>query len=270
MSSPSFGITSKRAGLPESCNGLPMTGTRPHRRFHFPDHVAGDDLGMSQDLRDSPDFSVRQAAFFEPAQPFLVRLLQKNLLDLEAFDLVSGCLSNPLEDLENGFKACCVSLLGELGRDYRLQPHILPLIWRALVDYGSAWVRAKAIQAAGEMFSSSTASPPANLVDTIIVHLQDPKVVVHQAALRAVSRHPSWFDEKQSFEVLKCLYAHLHAYRDDKYQLDNICNGILIIGYRNGRLKLFALRMVMTRPIFCTSASERVISQSGVYAPERN
>ena len=191
-------------------------GNRPHRRFHFPDHVAGDDLGMSQDLRDSPDFSVRQAAFFEPAQPFLVRLLQKNLLDLEAFDLVSGCLSNPLEDLENGFKACCVSLLGELGRDYRLQPHILPLIWRALVDYGSAWVRAKAIQAAGEMFSSSTASPPANLVDTIIVHLQDPKVVVHQAALRAVSRHPSWFDEKQSFEVLKCLYAHLHAYRDDK------------------------------------------------------
>ena len=163
---------------------------------------------------------------------------------LEAFDLVSGCLNNPLEDLENGFKACCVSLLGELGRDYQLQPHILPLIWRALVDYGSAWVRAKAIQAAGEMFSSSTASPPANLVDTIIVHLQDPKVVVHQAALRTVSRHPSWFDEKQSFEVLKCLNAHLHVYRDEKYQLDDICHGILRIGYRNGHLKLFALRMV--------------------------
>ena len=151
----------------------------------------------------------------------------------EAFDLVSGCLNNPLEDLENDFKACCVSLLGELARDYRLQPRILPLIWRALVDYGSTWVRVKAIQAAGEMFSSSTASPPANLVDTIIVHLQDPKVVVHQAALRAVSRHPSWFDEKQSYEVLKCLNAHLHVYRDEKYQLDDICDGILKIGYRN-------------------------------------
>ena len=163
---------------------------------------------------------------------------------LEAFDLVSGCLNNPFEYLENGFKACCVSLLGELGRDYRLQPRVLPLIWRALMDYGSAWARAKAIHATVEMFSSSPASPPANLVDTIILHLQDPKVVVHQAALRAVSWHPSWFDEKQSFEVLKCLNAHFHVYRDDKHQLNDICDGILKVGYRNGRLKLFALRMV--------------------------
>ena len=162
----------------------------------------------------------------------------------EVFDSVYGCLKQPSAHLEDGFKACCVSLLGELGKDYLLQPRVLPLVWRALMDYGSTWVRAKAIHATVEMFSSSPASPPANLVDTIIVHLQDPKVVVHQAALRAVSWHPSWFDEKQSFEVLKCLNAHLHVYRDDKYQLDDICDGILKIGYRNGRLKLFALRMV--------------------------
>ena len=162
----------------------------------------------------------------------------------EAFDSVYGCLNNPLEHLEDGFKACCVSLLGELGKDYLLQPRVLPLVWRALMDYGSAWVRAKAIHAAVEMFSSSTASPPANMVDTIIIHLQDPKVVVHQAALRAVSWCPRWFDERQSLEILKCLACHLHAYRDDKYQLDDICAGILTIGYRNEHLKLFALRMV--------------------------
>ena len=162
----------------------------------------------------------------------------------EVFDSVYGCLQQPSAHLEDGFKACCVSLLGELGKDYLLQPRVLPLVWRALMDYGSTWVRAKAIHATVEMFSSSTVSPPANLVDTIIVHLQDPKVVVHQAALRAVSWHPSWFDEKQSSEVLKCLNAHLHVYRDDKYQLEDICGGVLKIGYRNRRLKLFALRMV--------------------------
>ena len=181
---------------------------------------------------------------------FFKRQLQTCLEELckakpsEAFDSICGCLNNPLEHVNDGFKACCVSLLGELGKDYRLQPRVLPLFWRALMDYGSAWVRAKAIDATVEMFSSSTATPPANLVDTIIVHLQDPKVVVHKAALRAVSWRPRWFDERQAFEVLKCLNAHLHVYRDDKYQLDDICDGILKIGYRNGRLKLFALRMV--------------------------
>jgi hypothetical protein len=176
--------------------------------------------------------------------------LQKCLEELckakpsEVFDSVCSCLNQPLAHLEDGFKACCVSLLGELGKDYLLRPRVLPLIWRALMDYGSAWVRAKAIHAIVEMFSYSSASPPANLVDTIIVHLQDPQVVVHQAALRAVSWRPSWFDERQSVEVLNCLTSHLRAYRDDKYQLDDICDGILSISRRDERLKLSALRMV--------------------------
>ena len=162
----------------------------------------------------------------------------------EAFDIVSGCLNNPLEDLEDGFKVGCVSLLGELGKDYRLQPRVLPLIWRMLMDYDSAWVRSQAIDAIVEMFSSSTASPPANMVDIIIIHLQDPKVVVHQNALRAVSRCPSWFNESQSIEILNCLAQHLKAYSDDKYQLDDICDAILRISCQNGHFKLFALRMV--------------------------
>ena len=162
----------------------------------------------------------------------------------EAFDTVSGCLNNPLEYREDGFKACCVLLLGKLGRDYQLLPRVLPLIWRALMDYDSAWVRSQAIHATVEMFSSSTASPPANLLDTIIVHLQDPKVAVHQAALRAMSWCVRWFDDRQSLEALNCLARHLHVYRDDKYQLGDICEGILRVACRNGHLKLSALRMV--------------------------
>ena len=163
---------------------------------------------------------------------------------LKAFDLVCGCLENPSEPLDDDFKALCVSLLGELGRDYRLQPRVLPHIWRGLMDYESAWVRTKAIHATEDMFSSSSTSPPANLVETIIIHLQDSKVDVHQAALRVVSTFPGWFDKRQSIEVLSCLARHLNAYGDDKYQLEKICIGILNISCRNTRLKPVALRMV--------------------------
>ena len=163
---------------------------------------------------------------------------------LKAFDSVCGCLDNPSEPLEDDFKACCVSLLGELGRDYRLQPRVLPHIWRGLMDYESAWVRTKAIHATADMFSSSSTSPPANLVETIIIHLQDSKVGVHQAALRVVSTFPGWFDKRQAIEVLGCLARHLDAYGDDEYQLEKICIGILKISCRNTRLKPVALRMV--------------------------
>ncbi len=162
----------------------------------------------------------------------------------ETFDSVCGCLSQPSAHLEDDFNACCVSLLGELGKDYSLRPHVLPLLWRGLMDYDSDLVRAKAIYATVEMFLYSTVSPPANMVDTIIVHLQDPKIIIHQAALRAVSRHASWFDERQSIEVLRCLASLLHAYRDDEYQLDDICEGILSVSRRYEHLKPFALRLV--------------------------
>lgn len=162
----------------------------------------------------------------------------------ETFDSICGCLSQPSAHLEDDFKACCVSLLGQLGKDYSRRPHVLPLLWRGLMDYDSDLVRAKAIYATVEMFLYSTISPPANMVDTIIVHLQDPKIIVHQAALRAISRHANWFDEGQSIEVLRCLERHLHAYRDDEYQLDDICEGILSISRRYEHLKPFALRLV--------------------------
>ncbi len=163
---------------------------------------------------------------------------------LEAFDLVCGCLEDSSEPLADDFKALCVSLLGELGRDYRLQPRVLPHLWRALMDYESAWVRTKALHSTVELFSLSSTSPPANLVDTMIIHLQDSKVGVHQAALRVVSTFPRWFDKNQSIEILSCLGRHLDVYGDDKYQLEKICTGILKISCRDKRLKPVALRMV--------------------------
>lgn len=204
---------------------------------------------QSNQLEQLDEFSRIQkwSAFKDQLQKCLAELCK--VKPSEAFDSICGCLSQPSAHLEDDFKACCISLLGELGKDYTLRPQILPLLWRALMDYDSDWVRSRAIEATIEMFSSSASSPPANMVDTIIVHLQDPKNVVYKAALQAVSRRPRWFDEKQSFEVLKCLERHLHA----KYQLDDICRGILLISRRYEGLKPVALRLVES--IFPTDES---------------
>ena len=176
--------------------------------------------------------------------------LQKCLEELckikpsETFDSIYDCLSQSSAHLEDDFKAFCMTLLGVLGRNFALRGRAVPLIWRGLMDYESAWVRAKAIDAAVELFSSSTTSPPANLVDTLIVQLQDPYKVVHQAAWRAVTRRLDWFDRKQAHEALMLLGGYLISYRDEEYRLKEICPAILNIGRREHRLKLLALRMV--------------------------
>ena len=161
----------------------------------------------------------------------------------ETFDSVFNRLNQPSEHLEEDFKARCMSLLGVVGRNFTLRGRVLPPIWNGLMDTESAWVRAKAIDAAAEMFSSSTSSPPTNMVDTILVHLRDPKVVVHQAVWRALMWRLSWFDREQAEDALTCLGGYLNPYYDEKYRLKDICVAILNIGRREQHLRLLALRM---------------------------
>ncbi len=209
-----------------------------------PPRILLPDQPQSTQLEQLDEFSRSQQwrAFKRRLEKCLEKLCE--VKPSEAFESVCGCLDQPSAHLEDGFKACCVSLLGVLGKDYTLRPQVLPLIWRGLMDYDSDWVRSRAIKATVEMFSYSTVSPPANMVDTILVYLQDSKVVVHQAALQAVLQRPKWFDERQSIEVLECLAGHLQVYRDDIYQLEDICRGILSVSRRYERLKPFALRLV--------------------------
>ena len=176
--------------------------------------------------------------------------LQKCLKELcrarptETSEVVFDCLKQPSANLENEFKAFCMTLLGILGRNFALRGRVLPLIWHGLMDYDSPWVRSRAIDAVVEMFSSSSSSPPANMVDIVLVHLRDPKVVVHQTAWRAVTQRLSWFDQEQAEEALMLLGGYLIPYYEDKYQLEGICLAILHIGRREKSMKSLALRMV--------------------------
>lgn len=160
------------------------------------------------------------------------------------FDLISGFLEKHYSSLGNGLKGCCVSILGKVGRDYQLQPKVLPHLMRSLMDYESARIRSQAIEATLESFRYSSAAPPANIVETFLVHLRDPKVVVHKQSLNVVRLKSSWFNEQQSVEILIALQAHLKAYLNEPYQLDDICDAILAVGYHNRRLMASALNLV--------------------------
>ncbi len=162
----------------------------------------------------------------------------------EVLDSIFGCYNNLQAGIGQEFKGALVKLLGKIGKEYELRPKVLPLIMHALMDYNSAFVRSQAIHAAIEMFTHSNMAPPTNLVETILVHLRDSKVIVHRAALYAVRRKPSWFNNQQVGEILNILSSHLHVYRNDPFQIKDICDAILCFSQRNKTVKLFSLRLI--------------------------
>jgi hypothetical protein len=159
----------------------------------------------------------------------------------EVFELIFGCLNQPNAQLGEEFRGTVVTLLGELGNTFGLQARALPILMRELMNYGSDWVRAKAINATIEMFNSP---PPTNVVDAVLVHLRDPKVVVHQAAIRAIDWRPSWFDASQALEAIKCLAALADACRTHPDELRHICEAAIAMGRRHTGLKKYALALV--------------------------
>jgi hypothetical protein len=98
------------------------------------------------------------------------------------------------------------------------------------------------------MFHSN---PPTNVVDTILVHLRDASVVVHQAAVRAVDWRPWWFNESQAWEALNCLAALVYAYRTDPYELEHICGAAMALGRKHASFRRNVLGLVES--IFPTS-----------------
>jgi len=111
------------------------------------------------------------------------------------------------------------------------------------MDYNSPLTRAYAVDAVVQIFPVGTL-PPDNLVDVIVLHLQDPKVVVHQAALNAVKRRSAWFDGSRSVKVLACLLEHIRVYRHDRSQLPAVCEAIARMGRKDSRLREAALKAV--------------------------
>jgi len=166
----------------------------------------------------------------------------------EVFESVYGCLNQPTPQLGDEFRGSVVRLLGELGGHFEFQQRALPVLMRELMNYGSAWVRAKAIEATVEIFYSE---PPENIVDTILVHLRDPYLVVHKAAVRAVDDRPTWFTKQQAVEAFRLLSNLAQHYRTDPYEVERVCQAVLALAGCHPFLKKYAVAVVGS--IFPTS-----------------
>ena len=159
------------------------------------------------------------------------------------FQAVSDCLDQPLDQMNEEFKVRCVSVLAKAAAKYETRPRALPYVWKALMDYGSPSTRAQAIEATANMFSNGV-SPPPNLAEMVLISLNDPYVVVHQAALQAVARRPHWFNANQTPSLLVKLGVLLKTYAPEKYLVDDICRAIMGVAQTDPRFKPHALRLV--------------------------
>ncbi len=159
------------------------------------------------------------------------------------FQAIADCLDQPLDRMNKGFKASCVSVLGNVAAKYEIRSKALPYVWKALMDYGSPSTRAQAIEATANMFGDGI-SPPPNLIEMVLISLIDRYVVVHQAALRAVIRRPHWISISQTRDLFVRLAALLDTYQQKKYLVDEICHAIMKVTRIDPRYKTSALRLV--------------------------
>ena len=162
----------------------------------------------------------------------------------DVVEVVSRCFDQSSGQTAERLRASMASLLGEIGKDYRLRPLVLPFLMRALMDYESAIVRCEAIDSVVEMYRYSQGKPPTNLIDVLIVHLQDPTIIVHQAAVKAVEWHSRWFDSNRAIEVLLCLSVHMKVYGKEPFRLEEVCRAVLNVGRQDQRLKAVCFKMV--------------------------
>lgn len=185
----------------------------------------------------------------------------------EVIDTIERSINQTDTSLHEDFKAICFSLLGQVGKDNKLKQRVLPLLWKGLTDFDSAWIRSKAISATSEIFQYSKIHPPENLVDLIVTFLADQYIVVHKTALDAVSRHSYWLNKKQALEALKVLTAHLKVYDDDIYQIEKICEAILRIGSRYDEFKLISLELVkLVYPVGKGIIDSKIVKQIKYFA----
>ena len=176
------------------------------------------------------------------------------------FRAISDCLDQSLDQINLEFKVRCVSILGEVAAKYDIRPQALPYLWRALMDFSSPSTRAEAIEATVKMFGNGVA-PPSNLVEMISVYLADDYVVVHKSALRAVRRRRHWFGRSHTLSLLARLEAQLKVYKQNPFQIDDICDAMLGISESDQRCKAFAIRLIET--VFPTD--EELVDQNIAY-----
>ncbi|MBW4679177.1 MAG: hypothetical protein KME19_03545 [Microcoleus vaginatus WJT46-NPBG5] len=159
-------------------------------------------------------------------------------------ETVISCYENLATKNNKKFKSALLNLLAKAGKEYSLQPQVLPVLMDGLMDFESQLIRASAIQAVEEMYRYSKSDPPKNIVDILIVHLRDSYVIVHKAAIHAFRWHGSWFNQEQAVEALNLMICWLDTYKKKPHDLDDIAEAMLNTTRRFAHLKNIAIQHI--------------------------
>lgn len=159
-------------------------------------------------------------------------------------ETVIECYKNIDTKFYENFKSALLNLLAKLGKEYSLQPQILPLLMDGLMDFDSQLIRASAIRAVEEMYRYSKSNPPKNIVEVLIIHLRDNYVIVHKAAIQAFRWHRSWLTQEQAIEALDLMIRWLYTYKNKPYDLDDIAEAIMNTARRFAHLKNIAIQHI--------------------------
>jgi hypothetical protein len=142
-------------------------------------------------------------------------------------------------------KAEVVSLLGEVGRDREILPQVLPLLWKAFMDYDSVLVRCYGIEAIKRCFESADCDPPPDIVEALLLHLRDRYVGVHDAAIRTIRWNTNWLAPSQAEDVIQQLAGWAATYRKrNPYKLNDICPPIVYLSRSVPALRFGAIRFI--------------------------
>ena len=163
----------------------------------------------------------------------------------QAAEKLFTCFAGLDSKTHESLKARIVILLGELGRDRDLLPRVLPLLWVALMDYGSVLIRCRGVEAITRCFEHADCDPPPDVVEALILHLKDTYKIVHQAAIRAIRWHTRWLTREQAEDAIQQLAGWASTYRKkESFKLDEICRPLLSLSHMVPEMRYSAVRFV--------------------------
>jgi hypothetical protein len=135
----------------------------------------------------------------------------------KAFPVLTQTIHDLSSKNDTRLKAELVGILSDFGRDENLLPQVVPELYRHLTDYESNLVRSRAIDVLSDLLDHSPGTVPSNMLELLRIYLQDPYVIIHKSAVRALA-HTELKRDDFGWDALNRVLALEKAYADEANQ----------------------------------------------------
>jgi hypothetical protein len=134
------------------------------------------------------------------------------------------------------YKAELIAVYGQLGRDPKILPEVIPELYKPFVDFGSALVRGAAVQAVGKILEKNPDALPQNMAELLAVYLSDSYVYVHKSAVKAV-QHLEPSSREEINRIVVSLLALDQYYDKEPYFRRDVLAALLHITRKDEHLR---------------------------------